>query len=74
MLSPASIYLFRVNNGNTNSLWNLFKIKNKDTKTTSLTSFWRRSGAFIVGFEHISSIVLVFPLLSLNKYGTPVIM
>ena len=28
---------------------------------------WRRSGAFIVYFEHISHLVLVFLLLPLNK-------
>ena len=28
---------------------------------------WRRSGVFIVNFEQISRIVLVFPLLNLNK-------
>ena len=29
--------------------------------------FWRRSGVFIVDFEHISQILLVFPSLILNK-------
>ena len=28
---------------------------------------WRRFGVFIVNFEQISHIVLVFPLLSLNE-------
>ena len=28
---------------------------------------WRRSGAFIVNFEQISHIVLIFPLLTLNE-------
>ena len=28
---------------------------------------WRRSGVFIVNFEHISQLVLVFLLLTLNK-------
>ena len=27
---------------------------------------WRRSGVFIVNFEHASDIALVFPLLTLN--------
>ena len=27
---------------------------------------WRRSGVFIVNFEHISQVVLVFLLLTLN--------
>ena len=55
----------------------MFKV-NKDTRTTPLASFWclycvvvlvsllRRSGIFIVNFEHISHIVLVFLLLTLN--------
>ena len=43
---------------------NLFKGNNKDTRTTSLV---RRFSVFIVKFEQISHIVLVFPLLNLNK-------
>ena len=44
---------------------NLFEVSNKHTKdgrTTSLISF-----VFIIKFEKISHIVLVFPLLTLNK-------
>ena len=40
----------------------MFKVNNKDTKTTQ----WRRSGVFIVNFEHISHLVLVFLLLTWN--------
>ena len=40
-------------------MWNLFKLNNKDTITTS--------GVFIVNFKQISHIVLMFPLLNLNK-------
>ena len=29
---------------------------------------WHRSDVFIVNFEQISDVVLVFPLLALNKY------
>ena len=36
----------------------MFKVNNKDTR--------RRSGIFIVNFEHISHLVLVFLLLTLN--------
>ena len=32
-----------------------------------LTLNWRRSGVFIANFEQISQIILVFPLLNLNK-------
>ena len=43
----------------------MFKVINKDTRTTSLTPL-ARSGVFIVNFEHISHLVLVFLLLTLN--------
>ena len=36
----------------------MFKVNNKDT--------WRRSGIFIVNFEHISHLLIVFILLTLN--------
>ena len=39
----------------------MFKVINNDTK-------WRRSGVFIVNFEHISYLVLVFLLLTFSKY------
>ena len=42
----------------------MFKVNNKDTRTTPLA--WRRSDVFIVNFEHISHLVLVFLLLTLN--------
>ena len=38
----------------------MFKVNNKDTRRK------RRSGVFIVNFEHISHLVLVFLLLTLN--------
>ena len=41
----------------------MFKVNNKDTRTTP----WRRSGIFIVNFEHISHLVLVFLLLTLSR-------
>ena len=42
-------------------MWNMFKVNNKDTRR-----HWRRSGLFIVNFEHILHLVLVFLLLTLN--------
>ena len=37
----AGIYLIKVNNENTRTnLLNIFKVNNKATKTTSMTSFW----------------------------------
>ena len=48
--SPAGNYMFKVNNRNTRTkVWNMFKVNNKATRTT-----WRRSGGFIINFEHIS--------------------
>ena len=41
----------------------MFKVNNKDTRTTPK---WRRSGVFIVNFQHISHLVLLFLLLTLN--------
>ena len=59
---PASIYLFKVNNGSTGTRCQIF-LKLADTSAKSLTSF----GLFIVYFEHVLDIVLVFSLLTLNK-------
>ena len=41
-----------------NKVWNMFKDNNKDTKMTP--------GVFIVSFEHISHLALVFLLFTLN--------
>ena len=51
---PAGIYLLKVNNRNT---------KRRCEICSKLTI---RSGVFIVNFEHISRLVLVFLLLTLN--------
>ena len=61
-LFPAGINLFKVNNGYTGTMWNLFKV-NKTPEGDQ----WRLSGVFMVKFEHISQIVLLLLLLSLNK-------
>ena len=55
--NPTNMYLFKVNNRNTRKKWHMFKVNNK----------WRRSGLFIVNFEHISCIFSVCLLLTLNK-------
>ena len=62
--NPASIYLFKVNNGNTRTMC---EICSKLTITIPKQNQWRRSGVFIVNFEQISHIVLVVPLLALNN-------
>ena len=43
----------------------MFKVNKKDTRTTERRQ-WRRSGVFIVNFEHILHLVLVFLFLTLN--------
>ena len=62
-LIPAGIYLLSVNDRNTKSRC---KIHWKLTIKTPEWRQWRRSGAFIVNFEHISHFVIVFLLLTLN--------
>ena len=59
---PAGIHLFKDNNRNTRIrceiCWKLTK--------TPKQRHWRRSGVFIVNFEYISHLVLVFLLLTKN--------
>ena len=61
---PLNIYLFKVNNRNTRKRW---KICSKLTIKTPERCHWRHSGIFIVNFEHISHLYLVFLLLPLNR-------
>ena len=61
--SPAGIYLFKVNDRNTRTRR---EICSKLTIKTPERRQWRRSGIFIVNFEHISHLVLMFLLLTLN--------
>ena len=61
---PAGIYLFKVNNRNTRTRC---EICSKLTINTLERRQWRRSGVFIVNFEHISHLVLVFLLLTLSR-------
>ena len=61
---PAGIYLFKVNNRNTRTR---YEICSKLTINTPERRQWRRSGVFIVNFEHISYLVLVFLLLTLSR-------
>ena len=62
VLDLASIYLLKVNNRNTRTRC---EICSKLTIKTP-ERHWRRSGVFIVNFEHISHLVLMFLLLTLN--------
>ena len=59
----AGIYLLKVNNRNTRTRW---EICSELAIKTSQRRHWCRSGVFIVNFEHISRIFLVFLLLTLN--------
>ena len=61
---PAGIYMFKVNNKNTRTSREIYS---KLTTKTPARHHWRRSGVFIVNFEHISHLVLVFLLLTLSR-------
>ena len=62
--STAGIYLFKVNNRNTRTIYEIYS---KLTIKTPKWSQWRHSGAFIVNFEHILHIALLFLLLTLKS-------
>ena len=61
---PVGIYMFKVNNRNTRTR---YEICSKLTIKTPERCQWRRSGVFIVTFEHISHHVLMFLLLTLGR-------
>ena len=56
---PVVIYLFEVNNANTIVKY----VQIQQIKALEQCQ-WHRSGVFIVNFEQISNIFLVFPLLT----------
>ena len=62
-INPAGIYLFKVNNRNTRIRC---EIGSKLTIKTPERRQWSRSGVYIVNFDHISHLVLVLLLLTLN--------
>ena len=59
----AGNYMFKVNNKNPRKRCEMCS---KLTKKTPELRLSRRSGVFIANFEHISHLVLVFLLLTLN--------
>ena len=61
---PAGIYLFKVDNRNTRTM---YEVCSKLTIKTPERRHWCLSGIFIVNFEQISHIVLKYLLLTLNK-------
>ena len=62
--NPAGNYMFKVNNRNTRTR---FEICLKLTRKTLERRYWRRSGDFIIYFEHVSHLALVFLLLTLSR-------
>ena len=64
IFTPAGIYMLKVNNRNTKTRR---EICSKLTRKIPERRHRRRSVIFIVIFEHISHLVLVFLLLSLNR-------
>ena len=61
---PVGNYMFKVKNRNTRTR---YEICSKLTIKTPERRYWRRSGVYIVNFEHISHLVLVFLLLTLSR-------
>ena len=61
--NPVAIYMLKVDNRNTRVRC---EICSKLTMKTPERCQWRRPGAFIVNFEYILHLVLVFLLLTLN--------
>ena len=61
---PAGNYMFKVNNRNTRTRCEI--CSNLAMKTPERRQ-WRHSGIFIVNFEHISYLILVFVLLTLGR-------
>ena len=62
--NPASLYLLKVNNGNTRAIC---EINSKLTIKTPERLHWRRSGVFNVNFEEISHIPAGIYLLKINN-------
>ena len=63
-IAPAEIYLFKLNKDNTGLVCDICP---KLTIKTQKWRHWRCSAVFIDKLEKILQIVLVFPLLNLNK-------
>ena len=62
--NPVGYYMFKVNNRNSRTRC---EICSKLTIKTPERRHCRRSGVFIVNFEHISHLVLVFLFLTLSR-------
>ena len=64
IVNPGGNVMFKVNNRNTRTR---SEICSRLTMKTTGRCQWRRSDGFIVKFEQISHLILVFLLLTLNK-------
>ena len=64
ILNPAGTYMFKVNNRNTRTR---YEICSKLAIKTPQRRQWRLSDIFIVYFEYISHFVLLFLLLTLSR-------
>ena len=58
-LIPYIIFLFKVNNENTRTMYSLFKANDKDTGTTLLTLFCYRYCYLWTDFKHYTDVFLV---------------
>ena len=63
VISQAGNYMLKVNSRDTRTM---YEICSKLTMKTQEQRYWRRSGVFIVNFEHISHLTLGFLLLTLD--------
>ena len=70
---PSNIYLFKVKNRNTSKRCKICSNLTIKTSEPRQRRQRRRSGVFIVKLEHISLFILVFLLLTLNRYIVNVI-
>ena len=75
--NPTNVYLLKVNNINTRKRCEICSKLTKKHQSNVMNynmltifakhSIWLRSDVFIVNFQHISNLLLVFLLLNLNK-------
>ena len=70
-LFPCGIYLFKVHNGNTRTM---YKISSKLTTKTPEQRHWCRSGVFVINFEQIEHIVLVFSIVEIEQVNDVLVM
>ena len=67
-VNPVDIYFFKVNNWNARTkckIWS--KLTIKATERLQWRQHWCRSGFFVLSFEHILHLALVFLMLTLNR-------